>query len=60
VYIRCDEWHSGGCAEVLFWGILAIATFGIALIIPLLLFRNTGDRKCVAVCRRCGHITRVN
>lgn len=57
LYIKCDS--GGGCVEALFWGFLAIATFGLALIIPLALYKGTGRRECVAVCRRCGHIQRI-
>ncbi len=47
----------GGCSSCLFWGVLTVFTFGLVLVIPLIL--DLFDSRCTMVCRRCGHRQRI-
>ncbi len=49
-----NEKKSRSCLSVFFWIILAICTFGIVLLIPLLRGTNSKSKKYY-VCQNCGH-----
>lgn len=49
-----------GCLGWLFWIILAVCTFGLILIIPLLTNSKTKSKtKIMAICQSCGHRWKV-
>lgn len=48
-----NEVKGRGCFGSLIWILLAICTFGIILIIPLLT-RSKGKTKTYAICQSCG------
>ena len=54
--LKCCENDGDGCVKAIFWGLLALVTFGTALLIPLFLKEDNNSKDCVLVCKNCGYI----